>query len=230
MIIYYLSRSSIITLLIIIVWSIANIFVNVPPDFNKYKGDIIYKECIAKDTIWFDTNHNVIRNIKYHYNFTYLTKSGHAITVNDYVYEHNDYNFESFKKNQFYKTNGYIITIFTLLLIFGITGTLITLANIGIDNIDQMIYGNRQKKINVRNMRFNHYKLLIDFFGYPDEETREITYKAIELAKNNSSYLNSIKNGYAIKIPNMSEISKMVDDNVKRLIKEKQEKNNITNE
>jgi hypothetical protein len=72
------------------------------------------------------------------------------------------------------------------------------------------------------------YKILSDLFGYSDEETRQLTYKAIEMAQNNSDYLHSLECGYTISVPNLTKIDEMVVNNIKELIKDKQK--NINNE
>lgn len=224
--IYYLSRGSIVTALIICIWLVANIFVNVPPDFNKYQGDVIHKELVKTDTTRY--NDGRIANIYNWYDFTYLTKSGHAVNVKNYEYELDDHNYAKFNnENQFYVTSEWTVTIFVLLCVYGFFGTLITLICDEVDDIEQMIYGDQTVKIHARNMRFKHYKILSDLFGYSDEETRQLTYKAIEMAQNNSDYLHSLECGYTIRVPNLTNIDKMVENNIKKLIKEKQK--NINN-
>lgn len=227
--IYYLSRGSLVTALILCVWLIANIFVNVPPDFNKYQGEVIHKELVKSDTTRYGDGR--IANINSLYDFTYLTKSGHSVNVKNYEYEPNDHNYAKFiNENQFYVTSGWTITIFVLLCVYGFFGSFITLMCDGIDDIEQMIVGDQTTKIHARNMRFKHYKILSDLFGYSDEETRQLTYKAIEMAQNNSDYLHSLECGYTIKVPHLTSIDEMVENNIKRLIKEKQQKEtNITN-
>jgi hypothetical protein len=64
-------------------------------------------------------------------------------------------------------------------------------------------------------------------FGYSDEETRQLTYQAIEMAQNNSDYLHSLECGYTIKVPHLTNIDEMVENNIKKLIKDKQK--NINN-
>ena len=224
--IYYLSRGSIVTALIICIWLVANIFINIPPDFNKYQGDVIHKELVQTDTSRYTDGR--IACINNWYNFTYLTKSGHAVNIKNYEYETDDHNYAKFNnENQFYVTSGLTVTIFVLLCVYGFFGSLITLICDGIDDIEQMICGDQTVKINARNMRFKHYKILSDLFGYSDEETRQLTYKAIEMAQNNSDYLHSLKCGYAIRVPNLTSIDLMVENNIKELIKEKQK--NINN-
>ena len=224
--IYYLSRGSLVTALILCIWLVANIFINVPPDFNKYQGDVIHKELVKTDTTKFSDGR--IANIKNWYDFTYLTKSGHSVNVKNYEYEPNDHNYAKFNnENQFYVTSGWTITIFVLLCVYGFFGSLITLMSDGLDDIEQMIWGDQTAKIHARNMRFKHYKILLDLFGYPDEETRQLTYKAIEMTQNNSDYLHNLECGYTIRVPNMTTIDEMVENNVKKLIKEKQK--NINN-
>ena len=50
------------------------------------------------------------------------------------------------------------------------------------------------------------------------------------MAQNNSDYLHSLECGYTIKVPHLTSIDEMVENNIKRLIKEKQQKEtNITN-
>lgn len=223
--IYYLSRGSIVTSLIICIWLVANIFVNVPPDFNKYQGDVIHKELVKTDTTKY---RDKTRDITNWYDFTYLTKSGHSVNVKNYEYSINDYNYAKFNnENQFYVTSGWTVTIFVLLCVYGFFGSLITLICDGVDDIEQMICGDQTTKIHARNMRFKHYKILCDLFGYPDEETRELTYQAIEISQNNSDYLHSLECGYTIRVPNLTSIDEMVENNVKKLIKEKQK--NINN-
>lgn len=223
---YYLSRGSIVTALIICIWLVANIFIDVPPDFNKYQGDVIHKELVHTDTTRFSDGR--IAHISNLYDFTYLTKSGHSVNVKNYEYEHNDHNYAKFNnENQFYVTSGWTITIFVLLCIYGFLGSLITLLCDGIDDIEQMIYGDQTVKIHARNMRFKHYKILSDLFGYSDEETRQLTYQAIEMAQNNSDYLHSLECGWTIKVPHLTSIDEMVENNIKKLIKEKQK--NINN-
>ena len=162
------------------------------------------------------------------YDFTYLTKSGHAVNVKNYEYDVDDHNYAKFNnENQFYVTSGWTITIFVLLCVYGFFGSLITLICDGIDDIDQMICGDQTVKIHARNMRFKHYKILSDLFGYSDEETRQLTYQAIEMAQNNSDYLHNLECGYTIRVPNLTSIDEMVENNVKKLIKEKQK--NINN-
>jgi len=222
--IYYLSRGSLVTALIISIWLIANIFVDVPPDFNKYQGEVIHKELVKSDTSRYGDG--TIRRIYYYYNFTYLTKSGHTVDVKDYETYSGKTNYNEFiNKNKYYVTSGWTVTIFVLLCIYGLVGSLITIAGDGLDDIEQMIYGDQAQRINIRNMRFKHYKVIADWFGYPDEETRQLTYKAIDMARNNSDYLHSLECGYTIKIPNLSSIDEMVENNVKKLIKEKQKNN-----
>ena len=222
--IYYLSRGSIVTALIICIWLVANIFVNVPPDFNKYQGDVIHKELVKTDTTKYRDKY---RDIKNWYDFTYLTKSGHFVNVKNYEYSINDHNYAKFNnENQFYVTSGWTITIFVLLCVYGFFGSLITLMCDGIDDIEQMICGDQTVKIHARNMRFKHYKILCDLFGYPDEETRQLTYQAIEMAQNNSDYLHSLEYGYTIRVPHLTAIDEMVENNIKKLIKEKQQNNN----
>lgn len=226
--IYYLSRGSIVTALIICIWLVANIFINVPPDFNKYQGDVIHKELVQTDTIRYNQGSGSIASIKNWYDFTYLTKSGHAVNVKNYEYETDDHNYAKFNnENQFYVTSGWTVTIFVLLCVYGFFGSLITLICDGVDDIEQMICGDQTVKIHARNMRFKHYKILSDLFGYSDEETRQLTYKAIEMAQNNSDYLHSLECGYTIRVPNLTSIDEMVENNVKKLIKEKQK--NINN-
>ena len=224
--IYYLSRGSIVTALIICIWLVANIFINIPPDFNKYQGDVIHKELVQTDTSRYSDGR--IACINNWYNFTYLTKSGHSVNVKNYVYETDDHNYAKFNnENQFYVTSGWTVTIFVLLCVYGFFGTLITLICDGIDDIEQMIYGDQTVKIHARNMRFKHYKILSDLFGYSDEETRQLTNQAIEMAQNNSDYLHSLECGYTIRVPNLTSIDEMVENNIKKLIKEKQK--NINN-
>ena len=224
--IYYLSRGSIVTMLIICIWFVANIFINVPPDFNKYQGDIIHKELVQTDTTRYSDGR--IAHINNWYDFTYLTKSGHSVNVKNYEYEPDDHNYAKFNnENQFYVTSGWTITIFVLLCLYGFFGSLITLACDGIDDIEQMICGDQTIKIHARNMRFKHYKILSDLFGYPDEETRQLTYQAIEMAQNNSDYLRSLECGYTIRVPNLTSIDETVENNIKKLIKDKQK--NISN-
>jgi hypothetical protein len=219
--IYYLSRGSIVTALIICIWLVANIFINVPPDFNKYQGDVIHKELVKSDTTRYSDGR--IAHISNWYNFTYLTKSGHSVNVKNYEYEHNDHNYAKFNdENQFYVTSGWTIIIFVLLCVYGFFGSLITLACDGIDDIEQMIYGDQTVKIHARNMRFKHYKILSDLFGYSDEETRQLTYQAIEMAQNNSDYLHSLECGWTIRVPHLTNIDEMVENNIKKLIKDKQ--------
>lgn len=223
--IYYLSRGSIVTTLIICIWLVTNIFVNVPPDFNKYQGDVIHKELVKTDTTRYSDGR--IANIYNWYDFTYLTKSGHSVNVKNYEYKSNDYNYAKFNnENQFYVTNELTIIIFVLLCGYGLIGSLITLICDGVDDIEQMIWGDQTVKIHARNMRFKHYKILCDLFGYPDEETRQLTYQAIEMAQNNSDYLHSLECGYTIRVPNLTYIDEMVENNVKELIKEKQKNSN----
>ena len=222
--IYYLSRGSIVTALIICIWLVANIFINVPPDFDKYQGDVIHKELVKTDTTKYRDKY---RDIKNWYDFTYLTKSGHAVNVKNYEYESNDHNYAKFNnENQFYVTSGWTVTIFVLLCVYGFFGSFITLICDGIDDIEQMIFGDQTTKIHARNMRFKHYKILCDLFGYPDEETRQLTYQAIEMAQNNSDYLHSLEYGYTIRVPHLTAIDEMVENNIKKLIKEKQQNNN----
>lgn len=224
--IYYLSRGSIVTALIICIWLVANIFINIPPDFNKYQGDVIHKELVKSDTTRYSDGR--IANISNWYNFTYLTKSGHSVNVKNYEYEHNDHNYAKFNdENQFYVTSGWTIIIFVLLCVYGFFGSLITLACDGIDDIEQMIYGDQTVKIHARNMRFKHYKILSDLFGYSDEETRQLTYQAIEMVQNNSDYLHSLECGWTIRVPHLTNIDEMVENNIKKLIKDKQK--NINN-
>ena len=226
MVVYYLSRGSIVTALIICVWLIANIFINVPPDFNKYQGDVIHKELVKTDTTRYGDGR--IANINNWYDFTYLTKSGHSVNVKNYEYAYNDRNYDKFNnENQFYVTSKWTITIFVLLCVYGFFGSLITLMCDGIDDIEQMICGDQTVKINARNMRFKHYKILSDLFGYSDEETRQLTYQAIDMAQNNPNYLHSLECGYTIKVPNLTSIDEMVENNIKELIKKKQK--NINN-
>lgn len=223
--IYYLSRGSIVTALIICIWLVANIFINVPPDFNKYQGDVIHKELVKTDTTRYG---NGSININNWYDFTYLTKSGHSVNVKNYEYEHNDHNYAKFNnENQFYVTSGWTVTIFVLLCVYGFFGSLITLMCDGIDDIEQMILGDQTVKINARNMRFKHYKILSDLFGYSDEETRQLTYQAIDMTQNNPNYLHNLECGYTIKVPNLTSIDEMVENNIKELIKKKQK--NINN-
>ena len=221
---YYLSRSSLLTLFILLIWLIANIFVNVPPDFNTYQGEVIHKELVNSDTA---RHHNgSIAYVKDWYNFTYLTKSGHAVNVENYEYEDDDYNFDRFEKeNKFYVTSGWTVTIFVLLCVYGFFGSFITLACDAIDDIDEMIDG-RQTKIKAREMRFRHYKALCDLFGYKNDEDRQLTYQAIEMAKNNSNYKRSLECGGSIRVPSLTCIDEMVDDYTKELIKEKQKEVN----
>ena len=224
--IYYLSRGSLVTALILCIWLVANIFINVPPDFNKYQGDVIHKELVQTDTTRYSDGR--IAQIRNWYDFTYLTKSGHAVNVKNYEYKPNDHNYDKFNnENQFYVTSGWTVTIFVLLCVYGFFGSLITLICDGVDDIEQMICGDQTVKIHARNMRFKHYKILSDLFGYPDEETRQLTYKAIEMAQNNSDYLHSLECGYTIRVPNLTSIDELVENNVKKLIKEKQK--NINN-
>jgi len=223
--IYYLSRGSIVTALVICIWLVANIFINVPPDFNKYQGEVIHKELVKSDTA--RHGDGTIHRIYNYYDFTYLTKSGHAVNVKEYEYDDSDYNYDKFKnENQFYITSGWTVTIFVLLCVYGFFGSLITLAGDGIDDIEQMIYGDQTVKIHARNMRFKHYKILSDLFGYSDEETRQLTYQAIEMAQNSSEYQHNIECGYTIRVPNLTAIDEMVENNVKRLVKEKQKRIN----
>jgi hypothetical protein len=114
-----------------------------------------------------------------------------------------------------------------LLCVYGFFGSLITLICDGVDDIEQMICGDQTVKIHARNMRFKHYKILSDLFGYSDEETRQLTYQAIEMAQNNSDYLHSLECGYTIKVPHLTNIDEMVENNIKKLIKDKQK--NINN-
>lgn len=223
---YYLSRGSIVTMLIICIWLVANIFINVPPDFNKYQGDVIHKELVKTDTTRFGDGS--IRSIRNFYNFTYFTKSGHSVNVKNYEYKPNDNNYAKFNnENQFYVTSGWTIAIFVLLCTYGFFGSLITLICDGVDDIEQMICGDQTVKIHARNMRFRHYKILCDLFGYSDEETRQLTYQAIEMAQNNPDYLHSLECGYTIKVPHLTNIDEMVENNIKKLIKDKQK--NINN-
>ena len=221
--IYYLSRGSIVTALIICIWLVANIFINVPPDFNKYQGDVIHKELVQTDTIRYNHGSGSIASIKNWYDFTYLTKSGHSVNVKNYEYETDDHNYAKFNnENQFYVTSGCTITIFILLCVYGFFGSLITLAGDGIDDIEQMICGDQTVKIHARNMRFKHYKIFSDLLGYPDEETRQLTYQAIEMAQNNSNYKHILECGGLIRVPSLTCINEMVKDYTKELIKDKQ--------
>jgi hypothetical protein len=46
------------------------------------------------------------------------------------------------------------------------------------------------------------------------------------MTQNNSDYLHSLECGYTIKVQHLTAIDEMVENNIKKLIKEKQKNNN----
>ena len=217
---YYLSRCSVVTFLVIIIWLITNIFVNIPPDFSQKEGEVIHKTLVHKEACNPDRNH-----YHYFYDITYLTDNGKTVTVKNEEFRDNGkaYN-KLIESNMYYTTNCWFITLFVVLSIFGFIGLIVTLVENGFDDINDFI-DNRDCRIKAREMRINHFRILCDFFGYDNQQDYEDTMKAIEIYKNNEDVQWSIKNDYRINIPTWSDMFNDIRNIYNHIITERNKEN-----
>lgn len=200
---YYFSRSSVITFLVIIVWLIANIFINIPPDFISKEGEVIHKTLVHKEACNPDKNH-----YHYFYNITYLTDNGKTVTVKNEEFRDNGkaYN-KLIESNMYYTTNDWTITLFVILSIYGLIGFIITIVENGFNDITDLING-YDNRIKAREMRINHFRIICNFIGYDNQQDYEDTMKAIEMYGNDENYQYAVRNHYHINVPTWSDMFK----------------------
>lgn len=215
---YYFSRSSIITFLVIIVWLIANIFVNIPPDFISKEGEVIHKTLISKKECNPNKNH-----YHYFYDITYLTDNGKTVTVKNEEFRDNGNAYKQLTEhNAYYATNGWIIFIFIILCIYGFVGTMITI--VMEDDLNEFVSG-YENRLKAREMRINHFKIFCNFFGYDDQQEYEDTMKAIEMYRNNENFQYAVKNHYSVNVPTWSQMFDDIKDYYNKIINERNKSN-----
>jgi len=213
---YYFSRSSVITFLIIIAWLIANIFVNVPPDFLKKEGEVIHKTLVHKEACQSNNNH-----YHYFYDFTYMTDNGKTVTIKNEEFKDNEETYKKFiESNEYYTISGWFVVIFVILCIYGIVGFIVTAANDGFDDLDEFV-GGYENRIKAREMRINHFRIFSNFIGYDDQQDYEDTMKAIEMYRNNENYQYAVRNHYQINIPTWSQMFDDIKDYYYKIINER---------
>lgn len=200
---YYFSRSSVITFLVIIAWLIANIFVNIPPDFISKEGEVIHKTLVHKELCNPDKNH-----YHYFYDITYLTDNGKTVTVKNEKFRDfgKSYN-KLIESNMYYTTNDWAITLFIILSIYGLIGSCLTLIENGFNDINEFISG-YENRLKAREMRINHFRILCNFIGYDNQQDYEDTMKAIEMYRNDENIQYAIRNHYHINVPTWTDMFK----------------------
>lgn len=217
---YYFSRSSVITFLVIIVWLIANIFVNIPPDFISKEGEVIHKTLVHKEACNKENNH-----YHYFYDITYLTDNGKTVTVKNEEFKDNGKAYNKLTEhNAYYVTNVWFIFIFVILCIYGVVGFGLTLVMEGFDDLNDLVEG-YENKIKAREMRINHFRIFCNFIGYNDQQEYEDTMKAIEMYRNNENYQYAIKNHYSVNIPTWSQMFDDIRDYYYKIINERNTSN-----
>ena len=215
---YYFSRSSIITFLVIIVWLIANIFVNIPPDFISKEGEVIHKTLVNKEECNPNKNH-----YHYFYDITYLTDNGKTVTVKNEEFRDNGNAYKQLTEhNAYYATNGWIIFIFIILCIYGFVGTMITI--VMEDDLNEFVSG-YENRLKAREMRINHFRIFCNFFGYDDQQEYEDTMKAIEMYRNNENFQYAVKNHYSVNVPTWSQMFDDIKDYYNKIINERNKSN-----
>lgn len=219
---YLFCRSGLILFVVILIWLCANIFINVPPDFSKYYGKVVHKELVK--------SYESHRGDNYHiYNFTYLNKSGKICKENGVEFKEDSPYYDKFINNdQYYDANGFNISVFVFLCIWGFFGTLFTLL-VGND-MNEYFSSEKETRIRARNMRIKHFKMFVDFWGYDNEQEREDTHAAIEQFKeNDSKYLTFKRYGGTLDVPTWNYIYDEVLNNYNKIVKQRNQKEtNIT--
>lgn len=200
---YYFSRSSVITFLVIIVWLIANIFINIPPDFISKEGEVIHKTLLHKELCNPGKNH-----YHYFYDITYLTDNGKTVTVkNEEFKDFAKPYIKLIESNMYYTTNDWIITLFIILSIYGLIGFIITLIDNGFNDLNEFISG-YENRLKAREMRINHFRILCNFIGYDNQQDYEDTMKAIEMYRNDENIQYAVRNHYRINVPTWTDMFK----------------------
>lgn len=219
---YYFSRSSVITFLIIITWLIANIFVNVPPNFSSKEGDVINKTLVHKEECNSSKNH-----YHYFYDFTYVTDNGKTVTIKNEEFRDNGSIYKKFiESNEYYTINGLFIFIFVILCIYGVIGFILTLIMDVFDDLNEFVSG-QENKIKAREMRINHFRIFCNFMGYDDQQEYEDTMKAIEMYRNNEYYQYAVKNHYSINVPTWCQMIDDIKDYYDKIINERNKSKEI---
>lgn len=222
---YYFSRSSVITFLVIMIWLIANIFVNVPPNFSSKEGDVINKTLVHKEECNSSRNH-----YHYFYDFTYITDNGKTVTVKNEEFRDNGEAYEKFiESNEYYTTNGWFIVIFIILCIYGVVGFLLTIVMDGFNDLSEFVSG-YENRVKAREMRINHFRILCNFIGYNDQQDYEDTMKAIEMYRNNEDDQDKIKYHCSFNIPTWEVMFNETRKYYNNIVKERNKSNKEENE